>query len=162
MNTTPPATARRGRPALVAAALLLAAGCGDSSGVGKRYPVSGAVTYNGSPVETGSIMFQPMDQEAGRAASGVIKDGEYELTTVTEGDGALPGEYRVAITSKDVDMSKAEANASGGGSMRQDDVMQAYADAKDLVPSKYSLADTSGLTYTVKEGSNRGVNFDLK
>ncbi|RUL87509.1 hypothetical protein [Tautonia sociabilis] len=143
-----------------AAILLLAAGCGDGTGLPKRYPVSGTVTYKGEPVKTGTIQFTPEDLNNGRAASGVITDGSYYLTTAVDGDGALPGNYKVAIIAQDVDLEKALAGVEGG-SPKQDDIAKAYAEAKDLVPSKYSLPDTSGLTYTVKEGSNRNVDFDL-
>jgi hypothetical protein len=136
---------------------LLIAGCGDSSGLAKRYPVRGTVTYNGASLPEGTIAFKPAsaDDPNARAASGVIKDGRYELTTATEGDGALPGKYAVTISARQADFSKAQANVKGGGSMRQDDVAKAYKNAKKLIPAKYELPETSGLTYEVKQQTNQ-------
>jgi hypothetical protein len=75
-----------------AAALLIALGCGDD-GLGKRYPVSGKVTYKGEPVASGSISFYATNDASGtRGASGVITDGAYSLSTQGDSDGAFPGD----------------------------------------------------------------------
>src|SRR5690349_1325348 len=95
------------RPAvagLAALVLSIVPGCGDDDGIGRRYQVSGTVTYNGKPLEKGTIKFQAAAPD-GRSAAGEIEQGSYRLTTQTAGDGALPGKYRVSIISKDVDMS---------------------------------------------------------
>ncbi len=136
---------------------LLIAGCGDDSGLAQRYPVRGTVSYKGAPLPEGTISFKPTssDDPNARAASGVIKDGSYELTTATEGDGALPGKYAVTISSRVADFSKAEANVKGGGMMRQDDVAKAYKNAKKATPARYELPETSGLTYEVKAQTNQ-------
>src|SRR5262245_1741728 len=83
----------------------LVTGCGDD-GLGKRYRVSGTITYGGKPVEQGIITFEPVDPN-GRVAAGSITAGEYSLTTLQPDDGALAGKYRVTILSKDVDAAMA-------------------------------------------------------
>jgi hypothetical protein len=152
--------ATRGAVALLVSATVLALGCGDGTGLDKRYRVSGTVKYKGEPVKQGSITFNPTDLEKGRTATGSIVDGSYTLTTAIEGDGALPGDYRVAISATEVDLTSAAANVSGGGSMRQDDVAKANRDSKKLIPTKYAIPDTSGLTKTVEPRSNT-FDFDL-
>src|SRR6476660_5779935 len=82
-----------------AAGLCLILGCGDDTGLAKRYPVSGTVTYHDAPLEKGQITFIPADRTKQREAAGTIEGGRYTLTTGTAGDGALPGEYGVTITS---------------------------------------------------------------
>jgi len=144
---------------LVSCALVVAVGCGDGTGLSKRYKVGGNVTYKGAPVEKGEISFKPVDPNLAQAATSVIENGSYQLTTAVKGDGAFPGEYTVTITSKNVDLTQATANA-GGGSLRQDDVAKANKDAKDNIPSKYSLAETSNLKFTVEKKSNT-ANFEL-
>lgn len=72
-------------------ALLLAVclGCGGSGGV----PVRGEVTYDGQPVDSGSITFQPADG-AGRSTGATIENGRYAIT----GEASpLPGKYTVNI-----------------------------------------------------------------
>ncbi len=130
---------------------LVAAGCGDD-GLGKRYPVSGNVTYKDKPVASGSISFVPKTPE-GRAASGEIHDGNYTLTTQSPEDGALPGKYGVRIIAKEIDDSQVLANAKGGAA-NQMDVIKANNAAKRLIPAKYELAETSGLEAEVEEHSN--------
>ena len=68
-------------------------GCGDDTGLAKRYAVSGKVNYKGQPVEKGTISFIPENPE-GRPAAGQIENGRYALTTLTPGDGAIPGKYQ--------------------------------------------------------------------
>jgi len=150
--------------ALIAVGLCLLPGCGDDTGLGKRYPVYGTVTYKDSPVEAGRISFIPVDSknENQRAAAGEITNGSYSLTTGTAGDGALPGEYFVTIASKLIDDSKVkETIEKYGGGGRQQDVGKAGAKAKNLIPGKYQLPETSELKVTVKESSNK-FDFPLK
>lgn len=143
--------------------LATTAGCGDDTGLGTRYSVSGTVTYNGTPLEKGQITFEPVKSEgSSRAANGVIEKGSYSLTTATPGDGALPGEYKVKIVAKEVDDSKVrETIAQKGGGGRQLEIAKATKAAKNLIPAKYQLTETSQLTATVKEQSNT-FDFDLK
>jgi hypothetical protein len=143
-------------------AVILALGCSDDTGLSKRYPVYGRVSFQGAPVAKGRIDFHPVDPGKCRPASGEIRNGSYSLTTLSPDDGALPGEYKVTVSSTDVDNSKviATVKARGGGG-RQQDIARATHNAKSLVPKKYSLRDTSDLTATVQERSN-SLDFQLK
>jgi hypothetical protein len=137
-------------------------GCGDDA-LGKRYKVTGTVTYKGTPLEKGTVTFYAVGGEnaEARGASGSIVNGSYTLSTIGGDDGAFPGEYVVAIAARAPDMSEAKANqAKVGGSMRQDDVAKAYRDAPSAIPKKYESTTTSGLKATVKEQSNR-IDFPL-
>ena len=52
----------------------------------------------GKPLTEGQIVFEP--DNSGREAHGSIQpDGEFELSTFANGDGAVPGTHRVAVTS---------------------------------------------------------------
>ena len=66
------------RPLFVLALLALS-GCGGS-GVGVR----GEVTYEGQPVEKGSITFLPTDGK-GQPAGAAITNGRYNLNAITPG-----------------------------------------------------------------------------
>ncbi|MHC5542190.1 hypothetical protein ACYOEI_28545 [Singulisphaera rosea] len=136
--------------------LITCLGCGDDSGLPPRIPVSGNITYKGTPVENGMINFAPVDPE-GRAASGQIENGRYALTTIKNGDGALPGKYKVTVTSKSIDTTELKAIAKGGQFHHDKAFAKSVKNAKNLVPSKYSLADTSGLEFEVSPSTN---NFD--
>lgn len=138
--------------------LLIVLGCGDD-GIGRRYAVSGTVSYKGKPVDQGTITFEPVDT-AGRVAAGTISAGSYSLTTMSPDDGALPGKYRVTIMSKDFDAAIASDPRAKNAEDPQKQAHFANKVAKNLVPAKYQLADTSTLTATVEARSNR-LDFDL-
>jgi hypothetical protein len=140
---------------------LLVLGCGDDTGLAKRYPVSGTVTYNGAPVAKGTINFVVVS-DTGRAATGAIENGRYALTTATQGDGALPGSYKVTVISQDIDTAALTAESKGGQFHHgSPEFIKATKNAKNLVPPKYKLADTSDLKAEVKAETNT-LNFDLK
>jgi hypothetical protein len=134
-------------------ALMVLLGCGDDTGLAKRYPVTGTVTYKGEPVKKGIITFTP-DQTDGRSATGTIEDGTLTLTTMADRDGALPGSYKVSITAREADFTQVVANAKGGPA-KQKDVALANKEAKYLIPAKYGSIQTSGLAAKVEERANR-------
>lgn len=88
------------KAALVVSAVLVAAllaGCGGE----KSFHLSGTVTYQGKPVPTGQIVFEP-DASAGNkgpAAFAKIKDGHYD--TRSDGHGTIGGPHLVMIHGRD-------------------------------------------------------------
>lgn len=94
-------------------ALAFVAGCGD-----KGATLSGKVTYNGQPVELGTIAFRPTDGR-GQVFAGDIKDGVYTIT------GAQAGQRRVEIrglraferSHSQADAAKAAAEAQAAGNV---------------------------------------------
>ncbi len=148
---------------LSSSAFLAVLGCGgDESGLARRYKVTGKVTYNGAPVANGTVNFIPNKPPPpdGRAATGTIKDGFYSMTTVGDNDGALPGDYKVAIIALSIDLASAAQNADK--MIHQGDAahQKAMKEAKPLIPSKYGLIEKSGLTATVPSQSVE-INFPL-
>src|SRR3954451_2499471 len=89
---------------------LVIASCGETSdyGLGQRFPVSGTVTYNGTPLEKGQIHFFP-DDPRGVGATGAIENGSYAMGTVGDQDGARAGKYKVSITAKEDSEAQAKA-----------------------------------------------------
>jgi hypothetical protein len=122
------------RLALTAALVLLVA----SAGCGRRmYPVHGTVTLaDGQPLTRGMVIFESQEDGVPVMARGEIKpDGSYQLSTEKPGDGVPPGKYRVHINPMD---------------------LSEVPDEKKNLPFdiKYLRAQTSGLEYEVKAGSN--------
>ncbi len=157
----------RSFPRLAAEALLTVlsiglAGCSDD-GLGKRYPVAGTVTYDGKPLASGSINFIPETAES-RSATGMIVDGNYSLTTHKPGDGALPGKFKVTITSYAGDLAKVKADAEKAFDAKNampDQLAVGAAQKKSLIPERYGSFEGSGLSADVQERSNR-IDFALK
>jgi hypothetical protein len=146
--------------------LLIIASCGTDDGLGKRYPVSGTVTYNGNPLEKGDVSFISEDLRNNLGASGQITNGSYTLSTGGNDDGAQAGKYKVTITAKEVFYSKAQAafqKESGRqdpGFVPQQFLHKAEAEAKSLIPAGYGDTRTTILTAEVEKRSNT-INFKL-
>src|SRR6478735_4831142 len=73
---------------------MLFTGCGSG-----RYPVTGRVTYeDGSPVEAGTVIGEAtVDGKAVGVQGNIEKDGTFSWGADRAGDGALPGNYKVAV-----------------------------------------------------------------
>ncbi len=117
---------------------LAATGCGSSGPTMGR--VSGTVTYRGKPLEKGTVTFISTDGERPNAI-GSIAAGSYTLQTAETGDGAVVGEYKIAVS----DINPEAYNTELPG-------VPAKV-PKSAIPKKYLNADTSGLTFKVESGS---------
>jgi hypothetical protein len=116
--------------------------------------VSGVVKYQGQPLENAQVVFIPDTASAPPASGATDKNGRYHLMTHVPGDGAIVGKYRVMVTARGPDKILPEGQSvSGlpGGNTEPGD---------PLIPQKYFLPDTSGLTADVKSGRNP-INFEL-
>lgn len=136
---------------LIALSVALPLGCGGDPNKPKLGRVSGTVTYNGEPVPKGIVTFVPTDSATGQSATGEIgPDGSYELTTFTQGDGAVLGNHLVLVQSMEMDPS------IEGGSMPIPDAQGNLPidPPKYLVPAKYSSTSTTDLNVTVESGRN--------
>jgi hypothetical protein len=165
--------ARRSLTGLAVAGVAFMTSCGTDDGLGKRFPVSGKVTYNGSPLEKGSISFIPEDAKSGVGATGAIANGLYTLATGGGNDGARAGKYKVTITAKEDTTAKAKADFEKARAARRDSgatetlaviprqfAAKAEATAKSLIPAGYGNPSTTNLTAEVKEESN-SIDFPL-
>ena len=152
--------------ALLLVPALIGLGCGDD-GLGKRYAVSGKVTYKGEPVKKGNINFIPTDPD-GHGATGLITDGQYSLSTLNPGDGALPGTYKVTVDDRQVNDQQVKADLDALSKQRginysrppEEMLLKATKAAKGALPGKYQIPSTSGLEKQVKAESNT-FNFEL-
>lgn len=131
--------------ALLAAACL--AGCSSQP---ELSVVKGSVTYNGQPLKFGTVMFQNV--KGGQPAVGMIQaDGTFTMATPKAGDGVKPGSYEVSVTCYE-NMDPAKAPVVDRGDM---------SPGKRLIPQKYMMAATSGLTAEVKPDGNEPLLFEL-
>jgi hypothetical protein len=117
----------------LAALVLLAfacTGCGAKSSVA---PVRGKVLLDDKALANGFIVTLP---PGGRGAKATINNGDFELGTFGNSDGALIGTHKVAVVANEPSKG-ADAEAAQG---------------KLLVPQRYTNPETSGLTIEVKAG----------
>ena len=147
--------------------LTLVAGCSDDGFGRQRYSVQGTVTYKGEKLAKGQIAFVPVPEaQGGQAASGQIEDGYYSLSTLTPGDGALPGKYKVTVVARDFDPEKVRSAAQKkgmppGAALPQPLIAKANKEAKSKIPTRYNLPTTTDLTADVEARSNT-KDFELK
>lgn len=109
---------------LLAAACVFLCGCGSSiDGV----QLTGSVTFDGQPVETGKITFEP--QQGGTMTIATITDGTYQLPSERP---ATPGKYLVRITA-----DRSTGRMIGADSRSQED--QPAEEIVQYLPEKYNL-----------------------
>lgn len=108
----------------VVVALIALSGCGGSGYEGPpRAEVSGAVTFDGTPIVEGSINLVPVGQ--GRQVGVSIIDGAY---TIPEIDGPTFGKYKVEITGFEFEKVAEDSEEEGRSTQ--------------VVPSKYNTDTT--------------------
>jgi hypothetical protein len=146
-------------------------GCSSEPSVG-AVPVTGTVTLDGKPVEGATISFVP-DGDSSLSASGLTDaSGNFRLTSVSPGDGAVPGKYKVTVSKLTADSQAAPQATSQEEAMKQlQDKMKAggsnafYTKApppvKETLPERYSNAATSGLQAEVKGSGENKFTFAL-
>ncbi len=126
-------------PLLIA---LLAVGC--QGGSAALAPVSGKVTYKGSPLPGGTIVFTPdaSRSERGQLAVGRIQaDGTFALRT-GEALGARPGWYRITV------VSVASSSAP-------------FAAPYSVIPERYRDPELSLLACEVKGQQANAIDIEL-
>lgn len=153
--------------ALAAVAVLCGGGCG------RRLPavemVQGRVLLDGEPLDGASVGFLPAAPGKGVHAFGLTDtDGSFRLTTMPDGAagaGTATGDYRIVI-SKIVRIDPAGPPPSvkprpGASYPKLERVGAWQPDNLIIVPDAYGMAETSGLTATVKPGVNE-LTFELR
>jgi hypothetical protein len=127
-----------------------------------RAPVDVKVTYKGAPVENAVVTFLSMGvgAEAGRppAFGRTGSDGTVKLGTYESSDGAVIGKHGVSIVKQEFTNQKAVADQD---SPDYNPGASPVPQTKHLLPQKYAVAGTSGLTADVVKGPN-SFTFELK
>jgi hypothetical protein len=127
----------------VALACLAAAGCGK--GNDGRSSVTGDVTFDGEPLESGVVTLIPGPGTKSPSAGAEIVNGKF---TIPESGGPQPGSFRVEITAS----RKTGEQRDEGGMVGMIDVTEQY------IPERYNKA--SELTVDVDPGANK-LEFEL-
>ena len=121
------------------------AGCGNPHGTVK---VSGTVSVDGAaPPGPGRVTFSVVEPGPGfpnRPAMGEFgTDGKYQATSFEDGDGLVPGSYKVKV-----ECYQTPPNMEG-------------MPVKSYIAAKYMNPQTSGYELTVEPGS-KAIVFDVE
>lgn len=125
--------------ALCCLGVTLLLGCG--SGGPALAPVSGTVSYNGTPLANGEISFHPTDGK--RPAYGKIVDGKIVDVKTADRNGVTVGPCQIAVKSV-----QAAADM--------------YTPSKSLIPERYADPKKSGFTKEIKGGETNSLALELK
>lgn len=144
---------------LVLAGSLL--GCG-SSDQPKAYPTTGVVNFNGKPMKGGgAISFVPVNPQAGKAAGGEIQeDGTFVMSTYGDGDGSIPGEFRVIVMQTTMQEPTNVKQDGEGRPTKADGPIETVAKG-DRIPFIYADPVKSPVTVQVKEQDKNELTIDL-
>jgi len=125
------------------------AGCGDANPLG-RQPIAGEVTFDGQPMDAGSISFRPQGKK-GIGSGGPIRNGHYQIETAK---GLPPGEYIVRITSPVRFGDKTAPSGPPGPESLS------MANGLERVPEKYNAKST--LVASVSASGGNTFDFDIE
>jgi len=133
--------------AVLAGAVCAVTGCGPAT----KCSLQGSVSFNGEPVNDGSIRLDPVNIPAAQRAAASIEAGQFEIPVA---DGMLAGAYRVTIyglrsTGRQL---RARENLQGGE-------RQSYEETVQYIPDKYNRQ--TELTVELSPGEN-SKEFELK
>jgi hypothetical protein len=128
---------------LCTTALIAFAGCG-----GRTFDVEGTVEFDGKPVDSASISFEPADGK-GREFGGVVTDGKFKFVTPP---GVEPGKKIVRITGIHKTGKKIAAFASGDAGSTVDEAI--------AFPKRYN--EKTELSADLEAGKVNRYEFKLK
>jgi len=126
--------------ALLAASLILLAGCGGPPAK-KMVTVTGTVKYKGETLKTGVVKFLAPNGDF--AAAAITPEGKFTMSEVG------PGEQKVAYVGGPMSVGSSDGTAGG------------VAPKAISVPGKFGDPQTSGVTVTVPDGGGE-VTVELK
>ncbi len=127
-------------------AIVFASGCGQQGASG-RQAISGSVTFQGKPLDQGTIQIISVDPAKQAISGGMIKDGKFSIPA---DKGLAPGKYRVRISSP-------EEGTGGAPAMPGDPAPV----AKERIPPDYSGPE-SKLEIEITQGGKNEFNLEIK
>jgi hypothetical protein len=125
---------------LVAAVLLLGAGCGGRG----PFPVNGVVTLDGQPVVGAEVRFDPATPDLLPAFALTTEGGAFSLA-LAGGRGALRGEYRVVVVKIEGPRVPMMPPPGMGPNQFRKYREEVSAKRKNVLPAKYGRAETTPL-----------------
>src|SRR5438876_8474569 len=138
--------------------VLFTAGCGGYSQrahLENVVPAAGALTYQGKPLESYQVTLLPTDGR--RPATGITDAaGKFTLGTNNVGDGAPPGQHKVAI------VWSPPRQAGEMGQEPINDNPATMPKPKVNIPSKYNNPETSGIELEVPRSGSSELKIQLQ
>jgi hypothetical protein len=120
-------------------------------------PAGGMITYNGLPLEGATIVLMPKSQTNQQGAGGLSgTDGKFRVTTISDNDGAFPGEYSVSVLKEESlqisDEELLEYSRQG----------KVPPKPKSLIPIQYSNPAKPLIFLTIPAAGDKNLVIELK
>ena len=127
---------------------LTSIGC-NKGGI-QRCAVSGTVTVDGKPVESGAISFHPLEGPQSPSTGGKISNGTFDIL---KKDGPAPGKYQLELAGSMKTGNMIDVPGSGGA-QKMEELVQAIP-KKNAYPSGSEIPEVE-----IKAGKNE-LNIEL-
>lgn len=121
-------------------------GCGPDGP--ELAPIHGSITQAGGPIAEARIVLHPLSavpESLPQPQATTDANGQFDVTTLEQGDGALPGKYAVTVQLR-------APRRHGEETIR---------DGKNLLPPRYANPQTSGIVREVHPGENNWAAIEL-
>ena len=126
------------------------------------HPTQVTVTLDGQPLSDATVSFSPADGGRWLATGNTDAAGQCRMRTLAEYEGVVAGDYRVSVRKfTEAGMPPELAAIEDTHSPEYVELYEKLEaegkldEPQPLVPEKYLLPTTSGLTVTVSEGTNQ-------
>jgi hypothetical protein len=119
-------------------------------------PAGGQITYNNSPLENATIVFMSMDSDKQGASALSDSSGKFTLTTISDKDGALAGEYSVYVLKEEF------PNISDDELMELSRQGKTPPKPKSLIPVKYSDPGNPIININIPPTGDKNIQIELK
>ena len=116
-------------------------------------PTEGVLTLNGEPLASAVVTFHAVDGRHS-AAGRTDEAGVFHLATFDDGDGAVPGDYRITVNKTEIDF------VPDPGAPEQAPPLLHLE--RHLVPDRYRGIETSGLSATVRTAGRHALALQLE
>jgi hypothetical protein len=124
--------------------LIVVPGCGEKSDPHGRQGLTGSITFQGKPLDGGSIKFLSAENP-GQSAGALIRAGKY---AIPREQGLAPGTYRVFVSALEATPKSTPTAAPGA---------QVVEPGRERIPAEYNSA--TRLTFEVKASQDN--KFDI-
>ena len=128
---------------------------------------SGIVTLDGIPVADARVMFYPINGGPRNSNGTTNEKGEFKVSTFGVHDGALVGRHAITVTKVDTSAQakvdpKEGYMGKGYDAMMSPEAMKKNSKPKQILPTKYSTKESSGIEVDVVKGQNNNFPLNLE
>ena len=134
-------------PLIIALGLIMVTtGCGKTEQLTGLVPAGGMIYCDDAPLEGAVISFIPSSASGRTAVGRSDNEGKFAMTTLITNDGAYPDNYSITVTKI--------SDPVGEGPESKNTI-------RSLLPQKYAVPATSGLTCTLSEKGDKSIKLEI-